>query len=138
MLPGTCHTETVRETTREKDPMTTTPLTPQTAKVGDGVTLNYWTDRKAYTIVEVKRNGRQIVIQQDTATRTNKEDDIFHPGGFVGHTETPGGQKWTYERNPEGGLRTANWSAKYNRFKVGGNKGLTVTAGRHEHYDYNF
>lgn len=113
-------------------------LAPQTAKVGDGVTQNWYSDRTASTIIEVKRNGKQIVIQRDKATRTNKEDDTFSPGGFVGHTESPKGQQWAYEQDEDGAVTTANWSEKRQRFCVGGPKGNTVTGGRNEHYDYNF
>ena len=117
-------------------------LTPETAAVGEGVTKNMYSDRQAYTIIEVKRNGRQIIMQRDKATRTNREDDVFSPGGFVGHTSTPNGQQWAYERDTEGTIVKANWSAKWNRFFVGGapasGRGTSVTMGRHEHYDYNF
>ena len=121
---------------------TTTTLNPDTAAAGMGVTMNMWTDRQAYTIIEVKRNGKQIVIQRDIAVRTNKEDDVFKPGGFVGRIYNPNGQQWTYERDLDGTITTANWSAKWDRFFVGGapssGQGTSVTMGRNEHYDYNF
>ena len=121
--------------------MTSTKLTPETAAVGTGVTKNMYSDRQAFTIIEVLRNGKQIVIQRDIATRTNKDKDEFAPGGFVGHISNPEGQKWAYEQDENGGTLKANWSAKYNRFYIGGaqnGRGTSVTMGRHEHYDYNF
>ena len=113
-------------------------LTPQTANVGDGATYNMWSDRQAFTIIAVKRNGLQIWIQRDNAVRSNKEDDTFSAGGFAGHTESPKGQQWTITPDTDGTVLKANWSAKRNRFCVSGPKGTAITAGRHEHYDYNF
>ena len=122
--------------------MTSTKLTPETAAVGTGVTKNMYSDRQAYTIIDVKRNGKQIVIQRDIAERTNRHEDEFTPGGFVGHTYSPKGQKYEYTQDPNGTITTANWSAKWNRFFVGGapatGRGTSVTMGRNEHYDYNF
>lgn len=113
-------------------------LTPDTAQVGDGATYNMWSDRQAFTIIAVKRNGLQIWIQRDKAVRTNQDKDTFSPGGFAGHTSNPEGQKWDITPDEDGVVLKANWSAKRNRFFVSGPKGTPITAGRHEHYDYNF
>jgi hypothetical protein len=119
--------------------MTDTALTPDTAQVGDGATRNGWSDRQSYTIVDVLRNGKQIVLQRDNAVRSNQEDDSFSPGGFAGHvSHGRGGQQWLITPDTDAGTIKANWSAKRNRFFVGGPKGNSVTAGRHEFYDYNF
>jgi hypothetical protein len=115
-----------------------TSFTPQTIKVGDGAAVHYWSDTQSHTVIEVRRNGRQIVLQRDKAVRTNRDQDTFSPGGFVGHTETPGGQKWELTPDTDGATKVANWSAKRERFMVGGPKGLGVSAGRYERYDYNF
>jgi hypothetical protein len=45
-----------------------TALQPE---VGMGATVISWTDRHAGTIVAVERNGRQIIWQQDRATRVD-------------------------------------------------------------------
>lgn len=118
--------------------MTQPALTPETAKILDGVTLNYYSDSHAGTIIEVLRNGRQITIQRDSAVRSNQTEDNFATGGFAGHVSHPKGQLWDITRNLDGATFKANWSAKYNRFYVGGPKGTSVTAGRYESYDYNF
>ena len=49
-------------------------LTPQTAKVNDGVTLNCYSDSQSHTIVGIARNGRQITIQRDSAVRSNQTE----------------------------------------------------------------
>lgn len=132
------HQDMIEATTKETTTMTENKLTPETAEAGIGVTMNMYSDRHAGTIIEVRRNGKQIVIQRDKAERTNRDDDTFSPGGFVGHTESPRGQQWAYERNTDGAVMTANWSAKYSRFFIGGAQSVSVTMGRHEHFDYNF
>lgn len=118
--------------------MPETTFTPETVAVGDGASVSFWSDVQSHTVIEVRRNGRQIVLQRDNAVRSNKEDDVFYPGGFAGHTVSPKGQQWDITPNPEGATRVANWSPKRNRFMVGGSKGLAVNAGRYERYDYNF
>lgn len=120
--------------------MTTTKtiLTPDTANIGDGATVHYWSDSSAATIIDVKRNGKQIVLQFDRATRANSDDDVVHVGGFAAHREHPNGQKWNLERDPDGEICEANWSEKRQRFCVGGAKGNPVSAGRRHFYDYNF
>jgi len=126
-------TDTLGDTMNERK-----TLNPENVEAGEGVTLNCWSDSQSHTLIEVLRNGKQIVIQRDSAVRSNQDQDTFSPGGFAGHIETPGGQKWTITPDGNGSTFTANWSAKRNRFFVGGPKGLSVTAGRYEHYDYNF
>ena len=82
--------------------MTKQALTPETAQVDDGVTLNCYSDSQSFTIVGVARGGRQIVIQRDNAVRSNQSDDTFSPGGFAGHTESPKGQLWDITPDPDG------------------------------------
>lgn len=117
------------------------------AKVGDGATFTIYTDSKAGTIIA--RTEKTITWQQDTATLQNGvnsgESDAlkFSPGGFVGHTS--GNQRYEYEPNPEGQI------LKFSRrdLRNGGHvwklckhptrsPGNSLSAGRHEHYDYNF
>lgn len=90
-------------------------------KVGDGVTLCYYSDRHAYTII--KRTAKSITIQQDKATRIDNN----------GMSED---QDYTYERNYNGSIKVARWSEKKGCFMVGGC--LRVVNGRGEYYDYSF
>lgn len=113
-------------------------LFPANVKVGMGATEVLYSDRQAYTIVEVRKNGKQIVLQRDKAIL----DPNFHPefieGGFCGHCTNQYDQRWTYERNPNGTVVVANWSAKRQRYYIGGVNGCHVAFGRSEFYDYNF
>jgi hypothetical protein len=122
----------------------------QTPNVGDGATYRMWTDCYACTIIEVCKNGRELVLQRDKSTLLNGagsgEPDAlgFTPGGFVGHTS--GEQRYRYERNPDGEIIRVSKRTRKNGqvewVKVGQ---ATKTQGgrarvgvRHEHYDFNF
>lgn len=101
--------------------------------VGDGVTLHFYSDAEAYTII--KKTKCTIVIQRDKATLSKD----FHPeiieGGFVGHCINQDEQTYTYEADPNGYTYTARWSEAKGGWFV---NGMRVTKGRHEFYDYNF
>lgn len=109
-------------------------LTPANVKVGDGATVNYYTDREAGTIVKVTKCS--ITIQRDKAIRDPNFKPEFILGGFAAHCTNQDEQSYTYERNENGALTTIWWSKKFNRYGTPGN--LTASKGRHEFYDYNF
>lgn len=120
------------------------------AKVGDGATINCYSDRQACTIV--KRTDKKIWVQRDKATLLNGlksgEPDALHfaPGGFCGHTS--GTQRWAYTPNADEAIvcysrREVVYSdgslhIKYVRVGEAVRNGQTISTGRHEHYDYNF
>lgn len=120
------------------------------SKVGDGATINCYSDRKACTIV--KRTDKKIWVQRDKAILLNKinsgEPDAlqFSPGGFCGHTS--GKQRYSYERNTEASIVCYSrrvWTNDYSEktfiryVRVGEPRtGESISEGRHEHYDYNF
>ena len=104
---------------------------------GSGITVHGWSDSHAYTVESIIGKGGAFIARRDKATRTNRADDTFSPGGFVGHTESPNGQQWSYEPDPNGATvkvtlrRDGTW-------RPVGSGTKPVTEGRHEHYDYNF
>lgn len=120
------------------------------AKVGDGATINCYSDRQACTIV--KRTDKKIWVQRDKSTLLNGvnsgEPDALHfaAGGFIGHTS--GKQRYSYERNTEASIvcySRRTWVNYYDRkeyvryVRVGEPRnGQSISAGRHEHYDFNF
>jgi hypothetical protein len=74
-----------------------------------------------------------VTIQRDKATGDPNWKRDFTPGGFLGHTANDRDRTYTYERDPQGEVRTVRptrrgWSSN----------GLRVTRGRHEFYDSNF
>lgn len=89
-------------------------------KVGDGVTLCYYTDRCAYTVI--KRTAKSITIQRDNAIRVDDN----------GMSDC---QEYRYERDYNGGIKVARWSEKKGCFMA---NGLRVVNGRGEYYDYSF
>lgn len=123
-------------------------------KVGDGVTLCFYSDRDAYTVIAV--TAKTITIQRDKATLLNGfesgEPDAlqFSPGGFCGHTS--GQQRYSYERDEKGSILKCHmkkrpmmvWTrgedGKYSDVPTADfrNGSARIIAGRHEHYDYNF
>jgi hypothetical protein len=119
-------------------------------QVGMGATYRLATDTYACTIVEVRKNGRELVLQRDKAKLLNgfnsgAEDAlVFTPGGFAGHTS--GEQRYEYERDPDGELirvsRRTNRSGETIWVQVGHrtkSPGCRAQLGfRHEHYDYNY
>lgn len=97
--------------------------TPTTPEVGMGATITMWSDRHAYTIVEVK-SPSTIVIQQDIATRTDKN----------GMSDS---QTYEFKANPDG--------AKFNvtrrrdgKWKVAGSTQVVVIGHRSEYHDFSF
>jgi hypothetical protein len=111
-------------------------MTKHSFKVGDGATIHRYSDAHAFTVIKV--TATTITLQRDKATLLNggnsgEADALqFSAGGFVGHTE--GTQRYSYEADPNGSIEVARLVPEP-AFK---SKGQTVTAGRHEHYDYNF
>ncbi len=122
----------------------------QNSKVGDGATMNGYSDSHACTIIAISE--KRITVQVDDAKILNGsnsgEPDALHfsPGGFCGHTS--GQQRWETTPNPDGAKATYSLR-KWNDYKgnptyrwapVGSKRheGSSLTEGRHHHYDYNF
>lgn len=111
-------------------------LTPATAKIGDGATIRLWSDRHACTIIKMTRCT--ITVQQDKATLDPNFKPEWIEGGFAGHCTNQDEQSYTYERDPNGRIKTFRWSKKNNCYQGGGDGSIKLSKGRHEFYDYNF
>ena len=109
-------------------------LTPANAKVGDGATVNFYTDRNAGTIVKVTKCS--ITVRRDKAIIDPNFKPQFVVGGFSAHCTNNNEQSYTYEPDENGELTTVRWSKKFNRYGTPDN--ITLSKGRHEFYDYNF
>lgn len=114
-----------------------------TFRIGDGASLRLYTDCHAYTILKV--SSKTIHLQRDTATLENGpssgEPDALrvHPGGFAAHVS--GAQRYSYKLNPEGSIIKATLRKNGQWVQAGHSTtspGCRVTAGRREHYDYNY
>lgn len=114
-----------------------------TAKVGEGVTMLYFSDRHAGTIIDVSPSGKTVRVQRDTATLLNGPDSgepdalVFHAGGFCGHMT--GVQRYAYAPDPDGAIYTFTLR-KNGRYVRKGESvgGCRLVSGRSESYDYNF
>ena len=101
-------------------------------KVGDGCTICYYSDREPATIIDIKNDGRVIVVQEDKATRTDNN----------GMSEI---QEYEFERNPKGTIHEFKRTRKYkwfytdngcaDRTKYGT---YLCFSGREKYYDYSF
>lgn len=109
-------------------------LTPDNVRVGDGVTINLWTDRHAATVIKVTKS--MVVVQRDTAILNPDFKPEWIPGGFAAHCTNQNEQTYTYRRDPNGAITKIRWSHRYQRYGTPGN--VSLSKGRHEYYDYNF
>lgn len=105
-------------------------------QVGDGVTINHYTDRSACTVIE--RHGSRVLIQRDNAKRLTKPEIV--PGGFAGHCVNNHNIKYSYSRNYQGATHSFSRRKNGRWIRVGDKMktGTEITMGRHEFYDYNF
>ena len=100
----------------------------KTPAVGDGVSICYWSDRHAGTIIHVSPSGKRIVVQRDVAIRTDSNgmsDD----------------QRYEYLRNTKGATYTFTLRKNGRWVQVGEEMrdGTScLTSGRYEFYDYSF
>jgi hypothetical protein len=106
--------------------------------VGQGVTVHRYSDAEVCTVVRVTL--ATVTLQRDKATLLNGPksgaDDalVVTPGGFAAHTS--GVQRYSYEPDSDGVTTVAHLN-QHGEWHTNGTNGR-VTAGRREHYDYNF
>lgn len=103
-------------------------------EVGDGVTLQLFSDRQAYTVI--RRTPKTITIQRDKVTLSRSFKPEFVTGGFVAHCTNQDEQSYSYEQERNGSIEVCYWSEKNGCFMWHGC--CPVRNGRHEFYDYNF
>ena len=89
-------------------------------KVGDGATLLLWSDRMAYTIVDVKKN--YVLATRDNVERTDRNFE-------------KGPQEYSYRPDPEASVERANLRKDGNYYI--GDQVLKVGY-RNEYYDPHF
>ncbi len=95
--------------------------------VGMGATINFHSDSKAATIIQISSKGNRIVLRQDKAIRVDQN----------GISES---QSYNYETDPEGSIYFATLR-KDGRYRLVGSSvnGKIITLDvRREYYDYSF
>lgn len=101
-------------------------IPPSTPTVGMGATILMWSDRYPATIVAVK--DKQITLQEDTATRTDKN----------GMSES---QQYEFKPNPDGRIFNATLRKNGTYVLEGGSmrSGTIIRIGRRDrYYDFSF
>lgn len=93
-------------------------------EVGDGMTVCFWTDRRACTVIAVTPSGATVTLQEDHAIRTDEN----------GMSDA---QSYRYEPNPDGVTRVAR-RGRDGRYSIGGRRGSAVVPGRRHYHDYSF
>lgn len=95
-------------------------------EVGMGVTELCYSDRHAYTVIEVV-NTRKIVVQRDKAIRTDSN----------GMSDM---QSYEFERRPDGyrSILTLRKDGHWRRLGSGRYGNVYMIGGRDEYYDYSF
>lgn len=95
-----------------------------TPNVGDGATKLMYTDRHAYTVVAVSKNGRRCTLRRDVATRVDDN----------GMSED---QDYTFAPGKEGNDVVVSLRKDSVWREVGGTQRYAIGY-RSEYYDYSF
>lgn len=77
-------------------------------KVGDGVTVNYWTDAHACTVIA--RTAKSLTLRRDKAILDPSFKPEFIAGGFFGTVINQNEQSYTYEPDENGMVMKAYYS----------------------------
>lgn len=111
------------------------------AKVGMGATISGWSDSHPCTIVSISKSGKKITVQMDKATLSPDFKPEIILGGFLGHCVNQDEQNYTYEKNPDGEIRSFSLRNNLQWVEVGQkiNQGASLNIGlRRKFHDYNF
>lgn len=92
--------------------------------VGMGATIHVGSDSYPATVIQVTRNGKRVVIQEDTATRIDSN----------GMSES---QDYKYEPNPQGEIHIVTLR-KDGRYRETGGKTPVSIGFRRKYYDFSF
>lgn len=92
--------------------------------IGMGVTIQYWSDSYAGTIIQIERGGKKLIIQRDTAT-------------LIGGSRVSDAQVYLYELNTNGEVYFATLR-KDGRYRISKSNQLVILNTRHEYFDPHF
>lgn len=104
-----------------KKKSTTSNIEPS---VGMGVTIQFWSDSYAGTIIQVLSNGKKLIIQEDNAIRTDSN----------GMSES---QTYSYSPKPDGQIFHAS-KRKDGKYKLVTKENVVVLGVRKRYHDYSF
>lgn len=89
-----------------------------------GATIHVGSDSYPATVIQVTRNGKRVVVQEDNAIRVDTN----------GMSES---QQYTYEPNPQGAIHIATLR-KDGKYRETGGKTPISIGFRRKYYDYSF
>ena len=92
--------------------------------VGMGATIHVGSDSYPATVIQVTRNGKRVVIQEDIATRIDNN----------GMSES---QDYTYEPNPKGEIHIVTLRKDGRYRETGGTTPVSIGF-RRKYYDFSF
>lgn len=92
--------------------------------IGQGATIYWWSDRTPCTVIQITHNGNRLVLQEDTAIRTDNN----------GMSES---QTYEYETNPNGTIYHAT-RRQNGAFRLTGQTTLVSLGDRQKYHDYSF
>ena len=96
----------------------------KTITVGMGATCVYHSDRHAYTVIAVAKNGKRCTVQRDVASLTSKPGPGEH-------------QDYDFSPDPNGTVRVLS-RRKNGTWRVVGDSQLFIVGTRSEFYDHSF
>lgn len=92
-------------------------------EIGNGMTKVLLSDRHAYTIIDISKNGKMLTLQRDRVTRINFKN-VYDS------------QEHVFELDPNGEIVKVSLRKNDIWREVGGTS--KFIPGRNEYYDYSF
>ena len=106
-------------------------------KAGEGATILMYTDKHAATILSVNRSGKRIVIQEDSAIRTDANGQSESQS--YRYEPNPAAEKHTVSLRKDGRWRISSTRVEQDRTTHDNLSGTVVLLGiREEYHDYGF
>lgn len=93
-------------------------------QIGMAATICHWSDRTPATVIEISRNGKRLVLQEDISIRTDTN----------GMSEM---QSYLYKIDPHGCLYHATLR-KDGRYRIAHSKQVVFLGERRKYHDYSF
>lgn len=112
-------------------------------KVGDKVHRNFYSDISPATVIEVKRNGREVTIRYDKFDLKEGQKPNFIKGGFAGHCTNQSELEYEISKDAKGEVTTytlRKWRGRYVWTAKGTNPDgrMEIAQGWKAFHDYNF
>jgi len=100
--------------------------------------LHGWSDIHPFEVIKVNTPNKLTIRPMNHSELLNKDELVFHAGGFSAHCSNQNVQRYTYSSNPEAGTLAIRYSKAKRRWQdADGN--IYVLADKPKYfYDFNF